>query len=568
MSYLQRRVSFLIEKFENDTLKLGEEFLQTENGKDLVEDLKKIKRLPDGTVDLSTCSDPVRSISKGVYLFNRMTDQEPANSQVQTKSMSPDQISQSMKDYFRMLEEFFLNVTGTSVDKFADNETFGERVRRDARKIAKKSYSAYQEYIPKIGQFYNENSSNLLGASKTIGGIRCVLGGSSRFPEVAFDGLRKFALYSDTIFVPDPILPWIETNRDEEQFARVHLLEQLYNLLKLKPLIDAKLHYPAVVVFPSWEKSLEASDLETQDGISEIILKFFSFYLNANFYDESEIIEHISGSGKDKFRTAVDQHQLFWPPEAHAPIPFEQALLKYMEQMKIWRSEAWLKQFEKLPPELIVFNGISERLSPQFHINDNAQTLNAQPLFWLPQHFHYFQLLSQGNNSSLQKDGLLKAETYATLQSLLNPNLAWLGNIPINDLARLREDNCNEDFRKKLASYINELSAAKVNEIDNISAEVARAISAPLVEHEKKARQIAEQYEKKHFVTLGMSILTIGATICPWIAPYLGASLSVAPIAKYAVDVINRAMDQKKLARSFTGILSYAKSKSNDNKKG
>ena len=103
MSYLQRRVAFLIEQFENDTLKLGEEFLQTENGKDFVEDIKKIKSLPDGTVDLNTCSDLVRSISKGVYLFKRMTDQETANSQVPTKSMSPDLISQSMKDYFQML---------------------------------------------------------------------------------------------------------------------------------------------------------------------------------------------------------------------------------------------------------------------------------------------------------------------------------------------------------------------------------------------------------------------------------------------------------------------------------
>jgi hypothetical protein len=363
-------------------------------------------------------------------------------------------------------------------------------------------------------------------------------------------------------------LPWIETSRDEEQFARVHLLEQIYNLLKLKPLIDAELPYPAVVVFPSWEKSLEASDIETQDGISEIILTFFSFYLDATFDDESEIVEYISGSGKNEFRNAVDENKLFWPPEANAPLPFDQALAKYKDQLKIWRSAAWLKQFDNLPPELLVFNGILERLSPQFHINDNAQTLRAQPLFWLPQHFHYFQLLSQRNNSNLQQAGLLKAETFVALQSLLSPNLAWLGNVPINELARLREENCNEEFRKKLASYINELSVDKIDEIYKASSEIARAISALLVEHEKKARQIAEQYEKKHVATLGMSILTIGAVLCPWLAPYLGASISVAPVAKYAVDVINRAIDQKKLARSFTGILSHARSKSNGSKRG
>ena len=79
-----------------------------------------------------------------------------------------------------------------------------------------------------------------------------MIGGTSRFPEAAFDGLRKFALYADTIFVPDPILPWIEVPREEEQFSQINLLQETFNLLKLKPLIDAKLPYPAVIVFPSW----------------------------------------------------------------------------------------------------------------------------------------------------------------------------------------------------------------------------------------------------------------------------------------------------------------------------
>ncbi|MBW1938615.1 MAG: hypothetical protein JRI67_07610 [Deltaproteobacteria bacterium] len=560
MSYLQRRVTFLFDQFENKKISFAEEFYQTGSGKQLIGDLKKLRRLPDGTVDLSTCTELVRSIAKALYLLKSMPGQDKAKSENRTQRITPESISLSMKEYFQMLEDFFLDVTGTSVNKFVVNETFGERVRRDAEKIAKKSYSAYQNYIPKIGKFHGDNSPTLLGASKAIGGIKCVLGGSSRFPEVAFDGLRKFALYADTIFVPDPILPWIEASRDEEKFAHVHLLEQMYNLLKLKPLIDAELPCPAIIVFPSWEKSLEASDIETQDGISEIILTFFSFYLDASFSDESEIVEYISGPGKNEFRNAVDKHNLFWPPEANAPLPFVQALANYKEQLKIWRSAAWLKQFNTLPSELMVFNGILERLSPQFHINDNAQTLKAQPLFWLPQHFHYFQLLSQGNNTKLQQTGLLKAETFVALQSLLSPNLAWLGNIPINELARLREENCNEEFRKRLASYIDELSVEKIDEIDKASLEVARGVSALLVEHEKKARQIAGQYEKKHVATLGMSILTIGAVLCPWLAPYLGASISVAPIAKYSVDVINRAMDYKRLARSFTGILSYAKS--------
>ncbi len=566
MSYLKRRISFLIEQFENKSLLLPDDFVQTENGKQLVEDLAAIKKLPDGTVDISSCTPLVRVVAKSIYSFDRMLDREKETPQAPTRSITPELIAQSMKDYFQLLDNFFLEATGTPANKFAANEAFDDRIRRDGKKISNSMRSAYEEYLPKIAKFHGENSEILLGAAKAIGGLRCVLGGASRFPEPAFDGLRKFALYADTIFLPDPVLPWIEQPRNEERFPIVLLLEQTHNLLKLKPLMDAQLPYPAVVVFPSWEKSLEGSDEETQDEISEMILGFFSFFLKATFEDEKEIIDYICRSGKKAFRQVVENQGLFWAPEASSPQPFDQALEQYQNQLRIWRSEEWLERFDPLPPEFKVFNGICERLSPQFHIQDNAQTLKAQPLFWSEPHFHYFRLLSQVNNSSFQEAGFLKPQTSNALQSLLNPGLAWLGNVPIDILARFREENLNEDFRRKLESSFNELSNATIDEIDNVTAEVIRSISVLLSEHEKEARKIADQYEKKHVSTLAaVSILTLGVAFSPWLTPFLGASVSLAPLlAKYSRDTVHRAMDRKTLARSLTGILSDAKRKSND----
>ncbi len=100
-----------------------------------------------------------------------------------------------------------------------------------------------------------------------------MLGGSSRFPDAALGGVRKAALYADTIYVPDPLLPWIEIDRVEERFRHMELLLAYQTLLQLKPLVDAQLSYPAVIVFPSWEKSLETCDTVTQDGIAKLTLE-------------------------------------------------------------------------------------------------------------------------------------------------------------------------------------------------------------------------------------------------------------------------------------------------------
>ena len=97
----------------------------------------------------------------------------------------------------------------------------------------------------------------LIKSKDVIGGIKCVYGGSSRINQSTFDSYRKMALYSDTVFIPDPIIPWLEVERKEERFNLVYLLQSCYYLLKYKPLIDADLPYPAIIVFPSFEKSLE-----------------------------------------------------------------------------------------------------------------------------------------------------------------------------------------------------------------------------------------------------------------------------------------------------------------------
>jgi len=46
-----------------------------------------------------------------------------------------------------------------------------------------------------------------------LGGVKLVLGGSGRFTESHLASVRKMVLYADTIVIPDPILPWVESAR-------------------------------------------------------------------------------------------------------------------------------------------------------------------------------------------------------------------------------------------------------------------------------------------------------------------------------------------------------------------
>lgn len=78
-------------------------------------------------------------------------------------------------------------------------------------------------------------------------------------------------LYVDTQLIADPIYPFLE---GELHLNALHLqlMVALRNVLQLKPLVDARLPVPPVLIFPSFEKLIEANDVQTPAGINELIV--------------------------------------------------------------------------------------------------------------------------------------------------------------------------------------------------------------------------------------------------------------------------------------------------------
>ena len=163
---------------------------------------------------------------------------------------------------FARLEEFFLRATGKSAAEFATIETFSDVIRANAHDLASRAETAFVWLDTEVRAFQARGGLSAFPAAKQLGGIRLVLGGSSRFLGSQLNSVSTVVLDSDTVLIPDPIMPWLERDRTEERFRHVLLLQAVHALLHLKPLVDADLHCPPVVVFPSWEKSLEDRDAQ------------------------------------------------------------------------------------------------------------------------------------------------------------------------------------------------------------------------------------------------------------------------------------------------------------------
>ena len=294
--------------------------------------------------------------------------------------------------FFAILDAFFTQATGHAYADFADIDDFGSTITQNIKLPTAAGFQAFSEVYDELQKFYARNSIALFSSSKLLGGMKLVLGGS-RFTVTHFHSVRKMLLYADTILIPDPIMPWIESERKEEEFRDILFLENVFILLHLKPLVDATLPYPAVLVFPSFEKSLEEHDVATKNGISELVRTFLSHHIGVTTSSTDELVGYVK-THEENFLVSIDKTKLFIAPGGELSDSLPVSLAKYRaEQTKCTTSFA--TQVNSMTDGLFVLYGLFERLGLQYHLFENADELTAQPMLCIPAQWHYYNLCTQ-----------------------------------------------------------------------------------------------------------------------------------------------------------------------------
>ncbi len=467
----------------------------------------------------------------------------------------------NQRKLFTILEEFFNMASGKGIEAIPDLYSFGDWVRKNSNTFATRGAKAFPWVYQSLFKFYEESrQQNIFSQSKQLGGIKLVLGGTSRFTGSHLNSVRKMLLYADTILIPDPILPWVESQREEERFRDVLFWEQVFVLLHLKPLIDAELPYPAIVVFPSWERTLEEQDAQTREGQIGLATAVLSFSLGYSFQHYKEITE-FSQKHSTEFLQLVDKNQLLIGPGGSIGEPLHQALQRYKDDIRTWRSAEYQDMVEKSQDSLITLIALTERIGPFYHLFENAEELFANPMFCLQAHWHYYSLCAHLFESRLEKLSLLDAKSLAEIRALNGQQLDWLGDIPIETIVELRKRGENEQFRKSLREFTGRLHEANLQDLNRVAAEVSRGIASLIGSHQNEIRQIQEKYDRKAMHTALIAGVTEAALLLPALAPFLGGAAALAPAGKFTWDMISKTLDKRVASRTLMGVLAEAKSK-------
>jgi hypothetical protein len=556
-----QKVSMVIE-----ALKVGELKTRRED-EDRVRELLALPRGVTGLVNISKLSPETLAFARATAIALAGVRQEME----QKRNDAALSMADAQCQLFHHYEELFSALTGTSSDSVESIEEIKsrilDRIRRDPANVA----TVFNAKSDELEQFYRENSGPMFDAAKSLGGLKAVCGGQRQFLSSALAATRIAGLYCDTQLIPDPIYPFFVGDLHLNA-SHLQLAINLFHILPLRPLIDARLPEPPITVFPSFEEPLEEKDAVTQAGIADLVVKFVAPACGSGITTVDELFEYAS-KHEQPFLDAVTRERLFIPPGVTPETvgSAAEAAKTYLRELKGVRDEKVLEQMRCLPSGVLVLNGILERLRPQYHLLENAEELGAQPLLSQPTHWYYFERCSHAETRALVNDRILSKESFNILRALQDDSLTWLANVPVSGLAELRQKMEHTELREHLKKVTAQLAAAGPAELDAVVREVHHGLEVLIQQNKKAIKDIEDKYSSRNWVAATKGALGAIAGASMHFIPSLAAATRItAPIAitigalgtgglDITKNTVGRSLEKRKAKRSMVGMLATAR---------
>lgn len=474
----------------------------------------------------------------------------------------PIDIADGQVELFRLFERAFRTFVGCSYQQVKSDLEIKNRVLDRVKNHLRKVQQQFNAAANELSDFYRRHGSAIYGHAKGLGGLKLVLGGQRSFGPSALAGVQKMGLYVDTQLIADPIYPFLEGNLHLNAL-HLQLMIALHNVLQLKPLVDARLPVPPVLVFPSFEKLLEANDVQTQAGINELIVKVVAPHLNGIPTTFEELMRY-AGDHSDEVITRLLVERLFIPPgvSPRAALTPQEALDRYFSELAGVRDADILQKMRTLKPGVVALLCATDRLHPQYHLIENSGELNAQPMLTQPVHWHFFEKCAQASALEMRRADVLSVQAFNAVRALQNDGLNWLSKIPVPMLAELLKNQENAAFREELAKHTAILVAAGVEDVERVMPAVMHGISSMVQKHQKTIAEIEARYAPKYASTgiFGAAATALGfaAQFFPAIG-ILGAAAPAVTVlgagVAYGKDKLLELSEKRKARRSLLGVL-------------
>ncbi len=476
-------------------------------------------------------------------------------------------INEVQAKLFSLFSLLFSALVCRSVDLIKDEDEIKQRMMWRVKNQPDVFANSVNQAMEELGEFYNHHSANIYQQAKSFGGMRLVTGGQRHFGPSALNAVRITGLYADTQLIPDPIYPFISSDLNLNA-AYLQLAIQLFHILQLRPLVDAKLPVPAVFVFPSYEEVLEQNDAHTKLGLEQLAIRLISPICHGQIQSLEELFDY-SSKQETAFLDALMPSGLFVPPGGKPGIQLSanEAASQYLSELEGKRSLHLLDQMKRMSIGPLLLNGVLERLRPQYHLFENSSELGAQALLSQPVHWHYFEKIAQSNARNLRSQNVISDQALQTLHAVQDDSLSWLANIPVATLAQLISNNEHRWLREELNKYTSQLASAGTINTNEMIKEVSHGLASLVQRQRKSLKDIELKYTPKKAAVLTGGILGAGlvasAVMLPLLSPLLAVgapAVALAGVASGALigfgkEKVGEMVEKHYAGKSMLGVL-------------
>lgn len=475
---------------------------------------------------------------------------------------------------FELFHKAFAVLTGRAVELITTEEEIRDRMVQLVQEQHQRFFDAMQTVLDELREFYAHHDAHLFNQAKRVGGMRLVTGGQRQFGPSALSAVQLTALYADTQLIPDPIYPFVSADLHLNALP-LQLAIELYHILKLRPLVDAELPIPPILLFPSFEQILEEHDVETKLGFGRLAVRMVGPICEGKIESLEDLFDYATIRG-DKLADAILEARLFVPPHGDPGVRLtkDDAIEQYLSAVTGIRSSEIVSKMGSLSASQLLLTGVLERLRPHYHLLENVNELGAQPLLSTPVHWHYFEMCASANAKELVRREVLSDQSFKTLRAIQDDSLSWLANISVEDLATLIANNENQWLRSELDGYTKQLAAAGSIDTNEMVREVSFGLSALVQRHQKAIKEIEGKYAPKKLSVAvgGLAGLGVAATVAmlPSLSPLIGVGLpGAAAVAATGVAAlgygrakIGELAEKRQVDRSMLGVLAMVRPKS------
>src|SRR5690606_37177900 len=234
-----------------------------------------------------------------------------------------------------------------------------------------------------------------------------------------------------------------------------------------------------------------------------------------------------------------EEERLFISPNGMEIHNLKDSLINYRDYASEHRTVEWCEK--NLASDIhVIVNGIAERLVPQYHLFENSHEMSSNPYLCLPEHAHYYNLISKMSRS-FKVDNPIDKQTDTILNVLTSQRLDYLANFNDDEIKMLRKADEHISFKNAMRTFISSLSNVKNEDINYVSREFSQFLNIKIKQHIKELDELKSKYRSKNIHTLMLA----GGTLAVNFMPLLGQLISVIGAGSVGMKYLGDKLDKK-----------------------